>query len=266
MSSSNRRERELARAKRERQLASASKRASRKRNLTAFVIGALVLALGGFTLLSGALSDQQASPTTSPSASATPTISGLNCTEAPGAKQNPAQFTQPTGPKVSGKWDWTLNTNCGTIVAQLDADKAPATVRSFKFLTDNLWFNDVPCHRITTVGLFVLQCGDPSGTGGGGPGYTIPDENLPTPDNTGVADYPAGTIAMANAGANTGGSQFFIVYKDTQLGPNYTIFGTITSGLDIVTKIAAAGDVAAAGDGQPLQRVGILTATMKQVS
>jgi peptidyl-prolyl cis-trans isomerase B (cyclophilin B) len=92
---------------------------------------------------------------------------------------------------------------------------------------------------MTNSGLFVLQCGDPSGTGSGGPGYQFGVENLPTGAKN---PYPAGVLAMANSGSpDSNGSQFFIVYKDSQLGPDYTIFGKITKGLDVVSKIAAAG-------------------------
>ena len=123
-------------------------------------------------------------------------------------------------------------------------DKAPYTTFSFEYLARKKYFDATKCHRLTTSGIYVLQCGDPTGTGSGGPGYQFQDENL-----TG-ATYPAGTIAMANAGPGTNGSQFFIVYKDTQLPPSYTPWGKVTAGLDIVQGIAKAG-VAAAGRRRP---------------
>jgi peptidyl-prolyl cis-trans isomerase B (cyclophilin B) len=104
---------------------------------------------------------------------------------------------------------------------------------------------------LTSSGIYVLQCGDPSGTGGGGPGYTIPDENLQG------ATYPAGTLAMANTGSpHSGGSQFFLVYRDSSRGllPSYTPFGHVTSGLDVLKKVAAAGSNPP-GDGEPVQPV-----------
>ena len=141
----------------------------------------------------------------------------------------------------------TLRTSEGDIVIALNAAKAPHTVNSFNFLAGQKFYNGSHCHRLTTQGIYVLQCGDPTGTGRGGPGYQFQDENL------NGATYRTGTVAMANAGPNTNGSQFFLVYKDTALPPSYTPFGTITSGLDIVQKIAAAGDddTNGAGDGRP---------------
>ena len=105
----------------------------------------------------------------------------------------------------------------------------------------------------------MLQCGDPAGNGTGGPGYSIPDENLPA---EGEANYPAGTVAMANAGPGTGGSQFFIVYEDTTLPSGYTIWGTVAKGLDVVKGIAAAGVEGGGTDGPPAQRVVIEKATL----
>ena len=122
-------------------------------------------------------------------------------------------------------------------------------MNSFKHLAEAKYFDGTSCHRLTTDNIFVLQCGDPTGTGSGGPGYQFGDENLPT---EGADNYPAGTVAMANAGPGTNGSQFFLVYKDTQLPPSYTIFGTITKGLDVVQKVADAGRTTnGAGDGKP---------------
>jgi peptidyl-prolyl cis-trans isomerase B (cyclophilin B) len=143
-------------------------------------------------------------------------------------------------------------TNCGTIVVSLNGRRAPATVNSFAFLSSKGFFTDTPCHRLTTAGIFVLQCGDPTGTGTGGPGYTLPDENLKG------ARYPAGTLAMANTGQpHSGGSQFFFVYARTKLPPQYTPFGRVKSGLDVLTRIAKAGtdNADGQGDGHPNQPV-----------
>ncbi|GAB2710017.1 peptidylprolyl isomerase [Kitasatospora kifunensis] len=141
----------------------------------------------------------------------------------------------------------TLHTSQGAVTFQALTAAAPCTTFSFRFLADHHYFNHTHCHRLTTQGIFVLQCGDPTGTGSGGPGYSFNDENL-----TG-ATYPAGTVAMANAGPNTNGSQFFFVWKDTKLPPAYTPFGRVTGGLDVLQKIAAGGedDQNAAGDGFP---------------
>lgn len=145
----------------------------------------------------------------------------------------------------TGSYSMNLATNCGAVVVRLDAAKAPVTVNSFAFLAGKNYFDHTKCHRLTTEGIFVLQCGDPTGTGSGGPGYEFADENL-----TG-ATYPAGTLAMANAGPGTNGSQFFLVYKDSQLPPSYTPFGTVTTGMDILLEIAAAGTEDGASDGAP---------------
>jgi peptidyl-prolyl cis-trans isomerase B (cyclophilin B) len=136
----------------------------------------------------------------------------------------------------------TLHTTCGDITVKLDPAKAPKTVASLVTLADKGFYDHTKCHRVTNVGIFVLQCGDPTGTGSGGPGYSIPDENLPKAGTDGAALYPAGSIAMANSGPDTGGSQFFLVYQDTQLGPNYSLFGTMTpASLKVVREIAKAG-------------------------
>lgn len=150
----------------------------------------------------------------------------------------------------------TLVTSQGTIAIKLNAAAAPCTVNSFVYLASKGYFNGTSCHRLTTAGIFVLQCGDPTGTGAGGPGYSFADENL-----TG-ATYPAATVAMANAGPGTNGSQFFLVYQDTTLAPSYTPFGTITSGLDVVTKVAAAGTADGSQDGKPKLPVQITSVTV----
>ena len=142
-----------------------------------------------------------------------------------------------------------MATNQGNLGLQLDNGKAPCTVNSFASLAQQGFFNDTPCHRLTTSeSLAVLQCGDPTGAGTGGPGYQFANE-YPTdqfqPDDPKLQEpvvYPRGTLAMANAGPGTNGSQFFLVYKDSQLPPNYTVFGTIDqTGLATLDKIAAAG-------------------------
>ena len=143
----------------------------------------------------------------------------------------------------------SMATNQGNIGLQLDNAKAPCTVNSFASLAQQGFFDDTPCHRLTTSdGLSVLQCGDPTGQGTGGPGYQFANE-YPTdqypPDDPALQEpvlYPRGTLAMANAGPGTNGSQFFLVYKDSQLPPNYTVFGTIDeTGLATLDKIAAGG-------------------------
>jgi len=149
---------------------------------------------------------------------------------------------------------FTLNTNCGPIIFRAFGKKAVSTVIAMSFLAKSGYFDHSLCHRITTAGIFVLQCGDPTASGSGGPRFTYRDENLPSDAPN---DYPAGTIAMANSGPNTNGSQFFIVYKDTYLPPSYTIWGVVTQGLDIVKRIAAAGIVGGGNDGKPKLTIAI---------
>jgi peptidyl-prolyl cis-trans isomerase B (cyclophilin B) len=154
----------------------------------------------------------------------------------------------------------TLTTNRGDIVFTADGKAAPYTVYSFVYLAEKGYYNNSKCHRLVwDSGLFMLQCGDPTGTGQGGPGYTIPDENLASlgAATSGSVTYKAGTLAMANTGAaHTGGSQFFLVGKDSTLSPTYTPFGTITKGLDILQTIGNAG-AAAAKDATTIEKVSI---------
>ena len=149
---------------------------------------------------------------------------------------------------------FTFVTNCGNIVITTVGAKAPITLTQLATLARGGYFNNSLCHRLTTKGLYVLQCGDPTATGSGGPNFTYRDENLPT---EGLNNYPAGTVAMANSGPGTNGSQFFLVFADTTLGANYTIWGTITQGLDIVKAIAKAGVRGGGVDGPPNQPIAI---------
>ncbi len=138
-------------------------------------------------------------------------------------------------------------TTQGVITVRMLTNQAPCTTFSFRFLASKGYYNQTHCHRLTTQGIYVLQCGDPTGTGAGGPGYSFNDENLAG------ATYPAGTVAMANAGPNTNGSQFFFVWKNTTLPPLYTPFGTVIGGMNVLQRIAAAGDDQqnGPGDGYP---------------
>jgi peptidyl-prolyl cis-trans isomerase B (cyclophilin B) len=149
--------------------------------------------------------------------------------------------------KAAQPYSVVFHTPQGDITVKALTAAAPCTTYSFRFLIENGYYNKTHCHRLTTQRLWVLQCGDPTGTGSGGPGYSFNDENLAG------ATYPAGTVAMANAGPNTNGSQFFFTWKDTKLRPDYTPFGVVTSGMDVLQKIAADGedDQNSAGDGYP---------------
>ena len=180
-----------------------------------------------------------------------------------GGQTTPQETTPEAAPAVelptagitdSNKASISFTTNQGEIVIETIPSLAPLTVNAIAALAQKNYFDNTICHRLTTEGIFVLQCGDPTGTGTGGPGFTIPDENLPQPIEN---NYPAGTVAMANAGPGTSGSQFFLVYQDTTLGPDYTIWGSITSGLDILQTIASAGVVGGGADGAPVTGVTI---------
>ncbi|MEZ0355938.1 peptidylprolyl isomerase [Mycobacterium sp. SA01] len=187
---------------------------------------------------------------------------GANCqypaTSEPAAKKVDAPHSGkvPTSPATVTA---SMSTNQGNLGLVLDNAKAPCTVNSFASLAQKGYFNDTPCHRLTTSPtLSVLQCGDPTGQGTGGPGYEFaneyPTDQYPANDPAlqQPVTYPRGTLAMANAGPGTNGSQFFLVYKDSQLPPNYTAFGTIdATGLATLDKIAAAGVAGGGQDGKP---------------
>ncbi|GAB3755413.1 peptidylprolyl isomerase [Microlunatus parietis] len=147
----------------------------------------------------------------------------------------------------------TLRTEHGDVRLELDRSLAPCTVQSFLFLLHQKYFDQTSCHRLTAyhtppAALSVLQCGDPLGTGWGDPGYSFADELdsaralEPWPGAPDRRNYPRGTLAMANAGPDTNGSQFFLVYRDSRLRPDYTVFGRVTGqGLEVLDKIAAGG-------------------------
>ncbi len=156
--------------------------------------------------------------------------------------------------QTSGTATVTMVTSAGTVAWRVDAARTPCTLNSFRHLAEAKFLDGTPCHRVTTGGIFVLQCGDPTGLGTGGPGYTIADEALDG------ATYPAGTIAMANTGRpGSGGSQFFLNYGDSPLPPTYTPWGTVTQGLDVLKAIGAAGAAGGAADGKPVIPVTVQT-------
>ena len=178
----------------------------------------------------------------------------LKCTPTKAVGHDPKKIATPKKVLTTFPKKFTLVTNCGNIIITTVGAKAPFAMTSIAALAKGGYYDNSLCHRLTTQGLFVLQCGDPTATGRGGPQFTFPDENLPA--NT-ANNYPAGTVAMANSGPNTNGSQFFLVYANTTLAPSYTIWGTITSGLDIVKAIAKAGAAGGAPDGKPAQTIAI---------
>jgi peptidyl-prolyl cis-trans isomerase B (cyclophilin B) len=271
----------MSKRSRDRQLAKLAARrqaerdaAIRRRNLimgSALGVLGLVVVIVGLSLLLGddTTTPPSATPSVSPSASAspsaapgtktgtvTPTAANDSGEVACGAKA-PAtagkpkpQFAGPPPMKIDTEATYraTMVTSCGTIVIELDAKRAPQTVNSFVFLAKQGYFDGQYFHRLDTS-IDVIQGGDPSGTGSDGPGYAIPDEL------NGKLTYTPGTLAMANAGANTGGSQFFIITgpEGTNLdgNPNYTIFGTIVDGLGVAQEIQGLPivDPAAAANG-----------------
>jgi len=179
----------------------------------------------------------------------------------------------PSTPDWTASYTATINTNRGPIVIKLANSKATCTVNSFIHLAETNFWDNTQCHRVSdSEGLYMLQCGDPTAKasqtlscssatlGTGGPGYQFDDENLKG------ATYPAGTVAMANSGANTNGSQFFLVFANTSLSASYTPFGTITSGLDILQNVAKAGTscTMSAGGGVPKEKVIINSVSIKK--
>ncbi len=266
---SSKRERELARMRAERQAArrAAAEAHRRKQRQTLLIsvaslavvgiVVAVALAVNGGSTKKDTLSQPGASSTPSATAAPTSAASGTCSYKSSGTASKKVSGTPPTTEVEKTKpATIKLDTNQGEIDLSLASAKAPCTVNSFTFLAKQKYFDATSCHRLTTSGIYVLQCGDPSATGSGGPGYQFPDENLSG------AVYPKGTVAMANAGPGTNGSQFFLVYKDTQLPPSYTPFGTITKGLDVLAKVAAAGVDGGGGDGKPKLAVTITTATV----
>ncbi len=289
------RNRELARLAARRQ---AERRSRQRRRQVVTIVVALAVALGGgagvFIALtggsetpaatSGPSGPSGASGASGPTASATP--SGDPGTKTgtvdpspgpervacggevpPGALKPKPQFNAPADVlKANRTYTATFHTSCGDIVIELLADRAPQTVNSFVFLAQHGFFDASRIHRLDTS-IDVIQGGDPTGTGTGSPGYVLPDEL------TGDESYVPGTLAMANGGPNTGGSQFFLITgpKGTNLdaNPAYTIFGRVVEGLDVAQRIQALPirdpNAASAGDltgQQPQQAVYLETVTI----
>ena len=230
------------------------------------VVMAVVVVIAGFvvltkTLSSGtstatpATSQSAAAPSAQPSAPAKNVVAG--CVSPPKVPTDKRTGTLPDKKTAAGKtFIATVTTNCGVITMELDGTKAPQTVASFLGLAKSGYWADSPCHRLTTSGIFVLQCGDPTGTGSGNPGYGFGVENAPTD-----SIFAPGTLAMARTSdPKSNGGQFFIVYQKTVLKDpiGYSIFGRVTSGMDIVDKIAKAGLAPAGGNTAPLQPISIL--------
>lgn len=188
--------------------------------------------------------------------------------EYPEAGDASREVSSPATENISteGTVTVTLDTTQGPIGMELDRSVAPCTVNVIEHLASEGYYDDTVCHRLTTSGIHVLQCGDPSGSGAGGPGFQFANE-YPTDELDGPATspviYPRGSIAMANAGPDTNGSQFFLNYEDSPLAPDYTYFGQISEeGLATLDKVAEAGAEGGAADGAPAEEVRIETATV----
>jgi peptidyl-prolyl cis-trans isomerase B (cyclophilin B) len=271
VASKRERQRQLARARYQRQQERRMQRVhkTRTRAIVTGAVGVLAaIGVGGYFLFgAGGGKSAAASPSASPSAPASSSAAAAvaepahHCTYTPSGTAARKVSLPPASPDYKANYQATIATNRGTIVIDLLNSKATCTVNSFVHLAGQKYFNNTNCHRLTTSGIYVLQCGDPTGTGSGTPGYGFANENL-----TG-ATYTAGTVAMANTGQpNSNGSQFFLVYKNSPLPASYTPFGRITQGLAVVSDIAKAGSDNAngSGDGHPKEKVVIESVSIKQ--
>jgi peptidyl-prolyl cis-trans isomerase B (cyclophilin B) len=252
--------RENARRRLERQIQRRQEAATarRRRNLVmSAAFGVLLVVVAVFLLVTQLGGNDPAPAAAAPTPSASTAAAKGDCTYTKGTEAATKDAGQPPNGKVAttGTVSVNVTTTQGDMTFSLDRSKAPCTVNSFVYLAGKKFYDNTPCHRLTTAPTFgVLQCGDPGGTGGGGPGYQYADELDPN------GKYTKGVLAMANAGPDTNGSQFFIVYKDTDLKPNYTIFGTVTKGLDVVEKVAKGG--APNDDGKPNTPIQIKTVSL----
>jgi len=281
------RQRKLAKQAHERRLDRQAQRARRARLLSVSAIAVVLVAavgvgiaaaLGVFSpaksseakaasVTPSATATASATPSATPSPSSTAAMVDGKCIYTASGTASRKVSLPPAKPDTAAKYTATIKTNRGDIVIDLLGSQAPCTVGSFVSLVSQKYLDNTPCHRLTTKGIFVLQCGDPSGTGSGGPGYVFNSENLTSlkqitvPAAGGkVGVYPAGIVAMANTGQpDSNGSQFFLVYKTTDLPPSYTPFGTIVSGLSVIQNVAKAGtdNSNGAGDGHPKEQVQI---------
>jgi peptidyl-prolyl cis-trans isomerase B (cyclophilin B) len=280
LAGSRERQRQRARERHERQREERRQRQSQlRKRLSIGAIVVLVLGLvAGLSLVfvGGSTPAAKSKPKATASASATSSAAAVaepahHCTYTSNGSGKPSLPT--ASPDYNASYTAAINTNLGKIGISLLNSKATCTVNSFAHLAETNFFNNTQCWRVSnSSGLYLLQCGDPNATaksklscssstlGSGGPGYQFADENL-----TG-ATYPAGTVAMANGGANTNGSQFFLVFKSTTLPASYTPFGKITSGLDILQNVAKAGTSCTiqAGGGVPKKKVIINSVTVKK--
>jgi peptidyl-prolyl cis-trans isomerase B (cyclophilin B) len=274
---SNEQRRQAAKRKLERQLARRAERAKRRRIWGVGLTVIVVVAVVGLVYWLANLGPESSEASTNPSEEPKANTSDGACAYAESTSEQPAKDVgmpdDPAQTPSDGTLKVTVTTDHGAIPLTLDRAKAPCTVQSMEHLVTSKFFDGTICHRLTaSAGLKVLQCGDPNGDGTGGPGYSVPDE-LPTDLADGPADpsgkpvkiYPRGTLAMANSGPDTGGSQFFMVYGDSTLPADYTVFGTVDApGLTVLDKIAKGGITAGNSpeDGSPKVPVNIKSATV----
>ena len=258
--------REAAQRHLQRQLERRAEQAQkRRRNLgIALAALALVVVVGAALLISGVLGGDDETDDTAGRASenspTAPVVDGSDgtCDFTEAVRGEVTDIAPPPAEvPTEGTAQLTMTTSTGPIGLTLDQAGAPCAAASTVYLAQQGFFDGTPCHRLTSGGLSVLQCGDPSGSGRGGPSYEFPTQV------TGEETYPRGTVAMANAGQGTDGSQFFLVYADSQLPPDYTVVGTIDeAGLATLDGIAAAGIEGGASDGAPAQPVTIESMTV----
>jgi peptidyl-prolyl cis-trans isomerase B (cyclophilin B) len=260
----SKRERELARAKFARQQERRAHRRVRNRFISAVVLGLLFIGTIGFVTYQNQTDQIVAEPSSSAPETPEPVSISTNapipgCQEPGVVRADNITYGSVTSDLPTAS-EFNIETNCGVIKFAAD-ENAPKTVGTIAWLANQGFYNNTSCHRLTTQGIFVLQCGDPAGDGTGGPGFDFDDENLPAAGADGTYVYPRGTVAMANSGPNTNGSQFFLVYQDSPLPPNYSVWGQITEGLDVLDNVASAGVLDGSSDGLPSQAVVISKAS-----
>jgi peptidyl-prolyl cis-trans isomerase B (cyclophilin B) len=237
------------------------------RTTIAAVAAVVLLVVLGLVLAQALTDDDEPDTAAAPddtSSSPVETPPPGECNEPPALPESPPSFDEVPDQSLAedAVWTATVATSCGEIVFELYGDKAPQTVSSFIFLAEEGYWDSSPCHRLVPEGIFVLQCGDPTGTGGGDPGYGYGVENAPAD-----YQYPRGTLAMARTSdPDTNGGQFFIVFDQTELPDptGYSIFGKVVEGMDIVDRVADAGLGGTLGPEAPAQPISILDVTLEK--
>jgi cyclophilin family peptidyl-prolyl cis-trans isomerase len=273
----NKQRREASRRHLERQLQRRQEQdaAQKRRMLIATIAGSLILVVVVVVVVIAVTNDNGTKPAAAGSSSASSSASAFVSSKTTGPcgytsadlAQNPnlknTGFPPDPKPSPTKTIVADFGTNRGTIQVTFDGKAAPCNVQSLAYLIGKTFYNNTPCPRAVDQGIYVLQCGDPTGTGSGGPSYTVKDENLA------AAKYTAGAMAMANGGPNTNGSQFFFITKDSSKGlaKSYTVVGHVTKGLDILQKVVAGGNDGSnqAGGGKPKLPLGFTTVKIASV-